>query len=688
MKIINLIEHISESDDTGLLKIKPLINVCYDSFKSTVIYKNESVHKRLHQEVTFDADIWRSASNSVNFSSLSGEIRYEVKSAFFLANYSGSFEGGTGLKFGSVRTQIVSLIKFGEFIQGHHISSISAFNHLPSLIKRNHMITFITQVMGLNHEKTFDRRFFQQYLCYGLFSDDTLLLFEEELDNHGVPFECRRLSQRSHPIVPSNLLKRVISECDLRLSEASKAIEEWEPANNRFTDHIRKRKYTSRVFKNISSAVKGGSGYNATYITPLRSGFEAFDNLKTCVLMYILTYTGMRKEEALSCKVGCESKHDGKYYVEAVLTKTDDNEIKMKWVANEETFEAIQLLSRYIKGIHKRAQAVLENSSLRTTDSLRHHLTRGLEEQLLFGVADNLTSVLFTDAHLGTITDRQNTQGKNPRFSLQKFQYELTEQDMDQLESLGCNYKAVKGNYKGHKYDIGDIFRITPHMLRHNFAWFIIANKLGELDDIKHQFKHLASSMTMVYASRGYESPEEMIGLFEDFEEMLVENIAEEITQQAVNGTLTGEGGKRLNEGAKSLVFNVTAAKGSDTGRTVKQIHFKSLNAYKAFLTQNLKNIRGLPHGYCTGGSTCKLKNVGLPSGCVYCPSYLVSERQRVHWRAMKNFADNKLIIYDKLPPDKQAQFSLMAESWRDTSNAALIILKENIIPTVNEVLS
>ena len=294
-------------------------------------------------------------------------------------------------------------------------------------------------------------------------------------------------------------------------------------------------------------------------------------------------------------------------------------------------------------------------------------------------VIDNLTSIKFSDAHLGARSSAQakKPDGKEPKFSLHKFEYALTAKDLDQLESLGCNYKSVRGHNLGEKYVEGEIFHITPHMLRHNFAWFIIANRLGELDDIKHQFKHLASSMTMVYASRGYESPDEMIGLFEDFEELLVNNIAQNIATEAAEGTLTGEAGKRLNNGAKSLIFNVTASNGSDTGRTVKQIHFKSLDAYKVFLAENLKNIRGLPHGYCTAGPACKLKNVGLPSGCVYCPSYLVTEQQRVHWQAMKNFADEKLGFYNQLPPEKQSEYSLMAESWRDTSNAADVILTD-----------
>ena len=43
----------------------------------------------------------------------------------------------------------------------------------------------------------------------------------------------------------------------------------------------------------------------------------------------------------------------------------------------------------------------------------------------------------------------------------------------------------------------------------------------------------------------------------------------------------------------------------------------------------------------------------------------------------MKNFADEKLGFFNQLPPEKQSEYSLMAESWRDTSNAADVILTD-----------
>lgn len=678
MKIIDLIEHISQSDETGLLTIKPFTEVDYDRIKSVVVYKTESVNSKRHGDMTFSDDMWRGLNASVNFTTLSGAVKYEVKSVFLLANYNGIFEGGSGIKFSSVCNQIKPLIRFGELIQEYNVDSIAKFNLLPSLVKRNHFINFFKDKLVLdNAGSSFNPKFFEENVNYGLFSEDTLVIFREELAKLNI-FYGRQEKPKSYPIVPSGLLKKVIAECEMKFASAREIINEWEAANDNYVRAIHNAIDTGIRYSNASSIVNKRSEIN-TLVEPLRLGFKALNNLKLHVLLYILTYTGMRKEEALSCVIGCSSKHDGKYYVEAVLTKTDETKKTMKWVANQDTHEAIALLERYVKAMHKRAIAILENPKIKITDEFDHQLRHGLNMNFLFGVIDNLTSIKFSDAHLGARSSAQAKEpdGKEPKFSLHKFEYALTAKDLDQLESLGCNYKSVRGHNLGEKYVEGEIFHITPHMLRHNFAWFIIANRLGELDDIKHQFKHLASSMTMVYASRGYESPDEMIGLFEDFEELLVNNIAQNIAMEAAEGTLTGEAGKRLNNGAKSLIFNVTASNGSDTGRTVKQIHFKSLDAYKVFLAENLKNIRGLPHGYCTAGPACKLKNVGLPSGCVYCPSYLVTEQQRVHWQAMKNFADEKLGFYNQLPPEKQSEYSLMAESWRDTSNAADVILTD-----------
>lgn len=689
MIVIDLIEHIAEPDETGLLKIKPFTEINYEQIKSVIVYKSESVNLNMHREITFDDDVWRAPNRSVNFSALKGALRYEVKSAFLLANYTGIFEGGSGLKFATICQQIAPLIKFGELLDDYGVDSIYKFNSLQSLVKRNYFIKFINDVLYIDDEDTsFNLRFFEAHLNYGLFTEATLSIINEELNKCNIT-DGKQKRLRSYPIVPSDLLKKIIQESESRLNQTKKIIDEWETANNSYINAIRTATDTGIVYGNVSSIVNKRSSITHL-VEPLRNGYKSLDNLKIHVLFYVLVYTGMRKEEALSCVIGCSNKHDEKYYIEAVLTKTDETQIKMKWIANKDTYDAIELYERYVRGMHRRAVAILENPDIQITKSLEHQLKRGLSDSLLFGVVDNLTSIKFTDANLGTQTlaQAEKHDGKESKFSLHKFMYALTARDIDQLESLGCNYKAVRGFNQGMKYVEGEIFHITPHMLRHNFAWFIIANRLGELDDIKHQFKHLASSMTMVYAMRGYESSDEMIGLFESFEELLVDNIAQNIAMEAAEGTLTGEAGKRLNNGAKSLVFNVTASSGSDTGRTVKQIHFKSLEAYKVFLSQNLKNIRGLPHGYCTAGPACKLKNVGLPSGCVYCPSYLVTEKQRVHWQAMKNFADEKLAIYHKLTPDKQSEYSLMAESWRDTSNAASIILTDRSPLKIDEVVA
>ncbi|HIF9106486.1 TPA: hypothetical protein ACX6QA_003468 [Photobacterium damselae] len=78
------------------------------------------------------------------------------------------------------------------------------------------------------------------------------------------------------------------------------------------------------------------------------------------------------------------------------------------------------------------------------------------------------------------------------------FSIPVTQADIEQLETLGCNVQSVSASSKNFRlpYQVGVPFNFTSHQFRHTFAWFIVANHLGDLDDIKYQYKHLESSMT------------------------------------------------------------------------------------------------------------------------------------------------------------------------------------------------
>lgn len=52
----------------------------------------------------------------------------------------------------------------------------------------------------------------------------------------------------------------------------------------------------------------------------------------------------------------------------------------------------------------------------------------------------------------------------------------------------------------------------------------------------------------------------------------------------------------------------------------------------KKFFVKNIKNICGLFMGYCIVGEVCKIKGVGIFSGCVYCGSKIIIKCYKVNW--------------------------------------------------------
>ena len=257
----------------------------------------------------------------------------------------------------------------------------------------------------------------------------------------------------------------------------------------------------------------------------------------------------------------------------------------------------------------------------------------------------------------------------------------MTAQDIEQLEKMGCNYQSVsqKSGKRGLKYKVGDFFNFTAHQFRHTFAWFIIANRLGDLDDIKYQFKHLKRVMTFVYSERGYEALSELRTVIEYFEELVNKQAIEDIVESAKKEQVTGGGGDRLSKFLAKLNSNEAHV----IFTTEQQPHFNNTQELIDFATKHSDNVRGLPHGYCTKGAGCKIKNASDPSHCLYCDTYYVTPNHLPYWKAIKHSCEQKIERIQSLPDTTRYQSFLTG--LEDNLNAANEIIDKLVLaPNTN----
>ncbi|MFZ8201816.1 hypothetical protein [Alteromonas portus] len=409
-------------------------------------------------------------------------------------------------------------------------------------------------------------------------------------------------------------------------------------------------KYTNKQIKGAD--ILGNAASSAGVQSQLISLHEYFVDLKLAVYIHVLMYTGMRFNEALARKIGCTGKskpEENTYLIETLTHKTADTTYPDTWVCNLDTYKAIHVLEKYVAILETRSQLLLSSFSRIIPDNLVHNLKRGEAEKRLFGSQSSATSISYVKS--GRFEDFEV---KSPHF-IQKFDLTVTTESVDELNRLNQNYSSIRGKNRGKPYSEGDTLRLSNHMFRHTFAYFVVANKLGELDDIAHQFKHLTLAMTKIYTDKGVMSHEEVSDLVDGFEKLMTDAIANELTEQAHDNKLKGGAGERFNKAAKELLIGVTDSK-SPNANVITQVYFKNLDEFKQFLAKNIESIRGLPHGYCTAGENCKIKGAAVPAGCVYCGSFVIAEMHLVHWQAMRKRAKEKLEIISKLPPEKQKE--------------------------------
>lgn len=676
MNIHQIIKAISDPLPSSEIQIRSLNNIegKLDAINESVLWHTKTINKKHFKEIRFADGTWYAENNKqTNIVTLDegSEFSFQIKAYALIKLFNGNVEGGVGYKSSSVAGHTTILNQLANFLMKKNFTSFHHFSNSPQLVISNTLHEYLFQ--ELKADQTLPKREFSTVFnitnSYGLLSEVVCDTFHGHLTAIQDKYHKTRLTTLSHPVIPTRILKELVQRACNNIKLVKDRLDDWKEFNDRViarleerVNYINAENNTSTLVRNAVNACDTDDDYEDKY--------TCFKDLKISVLVYLLAFTGMRIDESLSCKIGCAYEKGGTFYVRTTMTKTDGSSIELDWVANEDTYDAVKVLEDFVINMRKRGECLEQFYPKKIKPENLHNIEFGLKDNKLFGVAHSMKSISFSED--GRFADFDDTDG-TPH---EMFNITLTDYDIEQLEQLECNYKAVKGSDRGKPYSVGDKIRITPHMFRHTFAWFIIANRLGELDDIKYQFNHLSKSMTMVYGNRGIASIDEMLEIINYHEELLTKKVANEIAAESMEGNLGGGGGERFNKIANELVIGITNSESDETDR-INQIHFKDMDEYVMFLQKNLKGIRGLVHGYCSGGDACKIKNAGLPSGCVYCGSYTVVERQKVHWRAMRNGAAKKLEKYHFAPDDVKKRYELMAINWQDTYNAADSVLRD-----------
>ena len=475
-------------------------------------------------------------------------------------------------------------------------------------------------------------------------------------------------------MVPPRIQKKLISECSIFFKSYRKDIIRFvslgEKVNAEFESYALKNENIKQSLSKVISRRLNNS--EAKEYSKLNKKLE---RITPYTFNLLVSLTGLRGSEAKAAlnKSHKFKKESGsvKYFIESTLRKYTNEDVVLDWVSCKLVYDAMSLLSKVNDVLYKRMNIIIKHYPLKVTEGYLTDYKAAIKSNYLF--AFNFVS------HQGNLwiprpstPINADTSGKIvTTISLDLIEVLVTEHDIEFLDKYKCNYKSVNAlsGLRGQKYKVGDVFRVTPHMLRHTFAWFIIANKLGDIHHISQQFKHTNEMVTFVYAQRGFEAIDELKSIIGRFDTLSTEEAMTDIVESAIKGEISGGGGKRLknyvkrlNKGQSEIIFS-----------TDHQEHIESIQELITFATRNSDGILGLPHGYCTSGSSCKMHSVAVPQSCIHCDTYFVTKKHLPFWIATKNSAERGIgRIVNSGAADRYQAFLSVLNRTLDAANKAI----------------
>ena len=460
----------------------------------------------------FGDESWRSPGNklSITFTDATPKLAYQLK-AMALGMYTqGAGEGMEPLSWPTIRRSIANLKRFGAWLKRYDVYGLDELNDLPGLRFRN-IIHEMVQHMNMEKSPSVAQSLLTAMYwvrIYGLIENTSVF---DVINEYLMPYTALKEQRRNkHAIIPPRILKILLNKSEAQVIKADAAFDSWRGIQLFLNDKISScppAKFCRDTY--IGVLTKNEQKELAKY-------HQTINTLRRYVFVLVLSYTGMRYSEAMAMPDDAAIGKDGKYYIKTLLSKTTDGTQYLEWITNKITHDAVALLASVNEVYRQRAELLLAHHADALPEKRRLNMEFGILNRQLFNVSHHKQSCEFA-AH--SKASKNGFTNINTLFSIS-----ITDEDIELLNRMECNYQSVNSNHNGFKkpYKEGVSFNFTAHQFRHTFAWFIIANRLGDLDDIKYQYKHLENSMTLVYSQRGYESMEELINLTESFSEFMV----------------------------------------------------------------------------------------------------------------------------------------------------------------------
>jgi hypothetical protein len=641
----------------GLICINPYTLTSDVQLAPLVLWQYIRSNKK--QITLFGDDSWYSQGNnlSVTFNDVGPQYQYQLKALTLGMSTQGSGQGMEPLAWATIRRNIANLKRLAKWLERYNIESFNDVDKLSELRLRN-IILDLVQASDLHKYSSFAQSLLTAIYWLKLYSVVKSEQFYDLMNEYFMPFALLKEERRNkHSVIPIQIMKQIFRASEEHVNAAEKIIDNWHTLQTKLNDAI--PNLPASDFKSSTYI----DGLDREECAGLNKYYKLIKNLRRYTYVLVISYTGMRYSEAMALSDDSAIERNGKYFIKTLLSKTTDETQSLEWITNEVTYRAVKLLTRVCSVYRKRAVLLLKHHVNALPLKRKLNLEFGLSNKTLFGVSPHKKSCEFS---LQTKSTKGGFNNLNNMFSIK-----VTEHDISELERMGCNYQSVSSNHNMFKkpYKVGDFFNFTAHQFRHTFAWFIVANRLGDLDDIKYQYKHLESMMSLVYSQRGYESMEELIGLTESFSEFMISQAMEDMVSAAQDGTLAGKGGQ-------NFIAKLTEILADDltTGNTP---HFKNMEELITFAAKHTNNFRGVSHGYCTKGSECKVRNAADPSHCVWCDSYIATPRHLPHWLVVKKRCESQLAAFEKFPSEIKQRLKAFSTALNDNLDAANIIIDQ-----------